>query len=149
MCKYCDSWDGYEKAKYQYPKVDDWEDQPYRKPSTHKEKTKKYGGKHPGCYRNDGGAHVYVIIQINMMKAKIRFDREERKWVDNGYEPKSEYVRLCIGCYKVVKRYDRFGYRRTSPVGREFNKSDIYQIIDAGKQPYGYVYLTDLLHEVL
>jgi hypothetical protein len=127
MCKACDG-PPYEKAKYQFPSVDDWEDPKYRHTKRRKHKGKGFFREPKGCPANDHKAHVYVIV-----KALIRSPR----WVRNEYGfdrtvvDDVEYRKKCVGCGKFYTRY--WSWHRHSPVGREFNEEDIYAEVDERK----------------
>lgn len=96
-------------------------------------------GKHLGCYGNHGGAHVYVLVRI------IWDDSNKYRRGLNGslvpvapYIRQTDYVRVCVGCGRIAKRYyahwaDRRG--NPGPVGSQFMEEDIYETVYLGRVP--------------
>lgn len=114
MCKHCYGYE--EKEKYKYPKVDDWEDP---KPVHHPRKTKQKApkAKPRGCHENDGGPHVYVVIEIRGFR---------RNYSDMSKKiPTTMWIKRCIGCGKTGRKYYWWD---GDAVGRHFNKEDIYAV---------------------
>jgi len=79
-----------------------------------------------GCPENDNKAHVYEIVEVIEWGQKYKRTDEGVRYV---WAPESKWKRMCVGCGHVHNVYYWWS-RRTSPVGRAFNESDVYEVID-------------------
>lgn len=82
-----------------------------------------------GCPENDNKAHVYEIVEVIEWGQKYKRTDEGVRYV---WAPESKWERMCVGCGHVNKVYYWWSMR-TSPVGRAFNESDVYEVIDKTK----------------
>ena len=129
MCSDC--WDNAPKAKYQFPSVEDWEDPRAAHPKR-RAKRKRREPVPKGCPETGGKAHVYVIIEVHGYRPRYVY---EIKKVD--YVAETWWEKVCIGCGKHKMTYRDY-FWGGSPVGRYFNKEDIYEVVTKEKGFHSY-----------
>lgn len=129
MCKHCDGWyegDDYRERNAYRP--EDEEEPRYAHAPRKRNKREKVRTK--GCPENNGKAHVYEIFEV------IEWGQKHRK-TDEGFRyvwaPVTKWKRMCVGCGHIKNVYYWWSNYNPSPVGRYFNASDVYGVIDKTK----------------